>query len=82
MSRYTTDFPFCVCVPHQRPAYIDRPDESPPIEADGDRLVAGDHDLHSCHMIESEADAQDLINRCRIDHSLHQRLRIAAILEA
>ena len=80
-----TDAPlrrFAVAVPHQRPAHIVDPVEFPPIEEDGDARIAGDHDLHGVHLVESLDDAQRLliVTNGHGGQARHQAARIAAVV--
>ena len=73
--------PFAIGVPHQRPAYVAYPDDAPPSEADGDRFIGGDHDLHAVYLVETLADVLPLLQWKdeRGGQSRHQAIRIAAL---
>ena len=74
--------PFAVAVPHQTSAHVVDPAEFPPIAEDGDRLVAGDHDLHGVHLVETLDDARRLlvVTDGHGGRARHQAARIASLV--
>ena len=76
--------PFVIGVPHRRPAFVAYPDDSPPNEADGDRFIGGDHDLHAVYLVETLADVLPLLD-WKDEHGAparHQAIRVAALVIA
>jgi hypothetical protein len=73
---------FAIGVPHQRKAFLAYPDESEPIEEDGDDIIEGDHDLHMCHLIETLDDALPLLDFMddRGGQSRHEAIKVAVLI--
>jgi len=78
---------FWIGVPHQRPAFVIDPEwaakNERPVEADGDRVVAGDHDLANLHEVSSREDAEMLMKASDEragGQARHQAVRIAVLV--
>lgn len=73
---------FVVGVPHQRPAYLSDPELAPPVEEDGDSVIAGDHDLHAAYEVASLDDAMPLLMASdgKGGQMRHQATKIAAMV--
>ena len=82
--------PFYVGVPHQRQPFVvtkRAADQSkPPLAEDGDTSFEGDHDLHGVQVVETQQDAELLLDPH--DHerpggqARHQAAAIAAVVRA
>lgn len=79
-------FPYFICVPHQKPAFIDWSPELVANQPEDDRdpndnHIVGDHDFHCVHMVESVEDAKRLVvySDSKGGQARHQAIAIARL---
>jgi len=73
--------PFLVGVPHQRPAFVVKAEDSPPDHDEGDKFIEGDHDLSTTWTVDTLDDAKRLMAATNGGgQARHQAAKIAALV--